>query len=344
MKRGITQKDIARRLGVSQALVSRALAGTAEQIDASPETVARIRSAAAECNYRPSAAALTLKGRPTRTLGVAIKAFDDPFLGNMIGELQGLARGEGYALLLAGWDDPERSYAGVELFHRYRIDGLVICGSDSPPPLAAPFVAEGRPVVQIGSGRAGRGVCQVAFDEERGLYDLAAYLLGLGHRRIGFAGGTTPAQARRERWIRRILPALGLEVQSGAFVRFGLDTAAEVVRQIAASDPRKRPTALIAGDDALAQALMRAAHEQGLRVPEALSLAGVDDIPAARQMIPALTTVRQPVGAMVRQAFAMVTGQGTETAARSIPPVVIKANLVVRESCAAPAGMNTTAG
>jgi len=327
----LTQKDIARRLGVSQALVSRALAGTAGQIDASPVTVARIRAAAVEWNYRPSAAALTLKGRPTSTLGVAIKAFDDPFLGHMIGELQGLARRQGYALLLTGWDEQEGGEAGVELFHRYRLDGLLICGSDCPPGLAAPFTAEGRPVVQIGGGRVGRGVRQVVLDEEQGLRDLAGYLAGLGHRRIGYVGGTTPAQLRREGWLKQILTALGLPVQAGAFVRTESDHAAEVVRRLATA-PR-RPTALIAGDDALAQVLLRVLHELGIRVPEDLSLAGVDDIPAARQMIPALTTVHQPVAAMVRQAFAMVTG----AEAGHTPRVMMKADLVVRESCAAPA-------
>jgi pyridoxal phosphate enzyme (YggS family) len=88
MKSAITQKDIARRLGVSQALVSRVLTGNSEKIGVAPATAEKIRAAAAACHYRPSAAALTLKGGPTRTLGVVVKNFEDPFFGHMIGTMQ----------------------------------------------------------------------------------------------------------------------------------------------------------------------------------------------------------------------------------------------------------------
>ena len=80
---------------MSQALVSRALTGTSDAIEASPVTVEKIRKAAAEWNYSPNAAALTLKGAPTGTLAVIIKNFDDPFFGHMIRICPGLAREQG---------------------------------------------------------------------------------------------------------------------------------------------------------------------------------------------------------------------------------------------------------
>lgn len=337
----LTQKEIARRLGVSQALVSRALTGTSAQIDASPVTVARIRRAAADWNYRPSAAALTLKGRSTRTLGVVIKAFDDPFLGHLIGELQGLARRQSYTLLLAGWDEHDQDEAGVELLERYRPDGLLIAGSDCRPAAVDAFLSEGRPVVQIGSGPAASGVTQVLLDEAAGLRALAAYLAGLGHRIVAYVGGESPAQLRRERRLRDALSAAGLEVAAGSHVRVSGEhpqALTDAVRKLGAAGGGPRPTAVIAGDDSIAQTVLRALHDRGLRVPDDVSLAGFDDIPAARAMIPALTTVRQPVPAMVREAFSRVTRVVTDPDTRPGTNVMLVPEMVVRESCAPPRG------
>lgn len=324
----ITQKEIARRLGVSQALVSRALTGTSAQIDASPVTVARIRKAAAGWNYQPSAAALTLRGLSSRTLGVVIKSFDDPYLGHLIGVLQGLARREGYSLLLAGWDEGERGDEGVELFHQYHVDGLVLCGSDCRPGAVAWFVREGKPVVQIGSGRAAAGVRQVMADEAHGLGELVEYLVGLGHRRIALAGESRPAHARRERCLLDLLGRRGVTVPAEWVLRGTADMPARVKRLVAQGG--KGPTAWMAADDATAQTVLRALHESGVRVPEDMSLTGLDDIPGACTMIPALTTVRQPVAAMVQEAFRLVTGVAAPKGSR----IVIVPELVVRESCA----------
>lgn len=334
----LTQKEMARRLGVSQALVSRALTGTAAAIDASPATVTRICRAAAEWGYRPSAAALTLKGRPTRTLGVVIKAFDDPFLGHVMGELQGLARQQGYTLLLAGWDARDRDEPGMALFDSYQVDGVVIVGSDCRPAGTRAFLGLRRRVVQIGGGPAEAGVDQVRLDERRGLAALVAHVAGLGHRRVAVVAGTAPAQVRRVQVLRQVLGTAGRTVSMHVQVpgeRPDVLTAA--LRGLAVPRRGGRPSVVLAGDDAMAQMVLRDLYDLGLRVPQDVSLAGFDDVPAARAMIPALTTVRQPVPAMVREAFARVTG--------AVPAgdLVLAPELVIRESCAAPAHVNRQA-
>ena len=96
------------------------------------------------------------------------------------------------------------------------------------------------------------------------------------------------------------------------------------------------PTAVIAADDAIAQAALRALFEKGIRVPSDLSLAGIDDIPSAQMTIPALTTLRQPIQEMVREAFYLATSQPGKAQAQVDDEIVIKPELVVRESCAAP--------
>lgn len=345
MKRGITQKEIARRLGVSQALVSRALTGTSAAIDASPATVERIRNAATAWHYLPNAAALSLKGAPTRTLGVIVKTFDDPFFGHMIGVLQGLAREQRYALLLVGWEEGNPSPADETILWKYRPDALIVCGSDYDPPAIRLFLESGKPVVQIGLGKAAPGVRQVAMDEEAGLASLVSYLVGLGHTRIGYVGDASLSLRRREAILREVLSARGLAVHPEWFVGVEAPSDAAVkaaVGRLLSLGPGKLPGVVIAADDVMAQRVLRSLYEHGVRVPSEMSLAGLDDIPAVRTLIPALTSVRQPIPEMVRHAFRMVTEPGGPADATAPARVVVVPELAVRESCAAPATGNGT--
>ena len=332
MKRGLTQKEIARRLGVSQALVSRALSGTSAAIEASPVTVAAIRKAAAEWHYRPNAAAQTLKGAPTRTLGVIVKNFDDPFFGHLIGILQRLAQEQHYGLLLTGWTEGDPDTAPETMLLKYQPDGLIVAGSDYAPPAVKHFVEQGRPVVQIGLGAGVRGVRQVAVDEKAGVESLVEHLVGLGHRRIGYLGDASLPQQRREAHVRAALKSRGLAVRPGWFLRARDATAGAraAAGWLLAQPPDQRPTALMAADDTTAQRVARSLHERGIRVPAEMSLVGFDDIPSAATMIPALTSVRQPVEEMVHEAFRMVM------AADGPGWVVVAPQLVVRESSAPP--------
>lgn len=335
MKSAVTQKDIARRLGVSQALVSRVLTGTSEKIGVSAATAEKIRHAAAACHYRPSAAALTLKGGPTRTLGVVVKNFDDPFFGHMIGALQRLAMQDGYALLLSGWDASQSEAEGFILLRQFRPDGLILCGSDFNPGAVALFLEEKRPVAQICTGDVVAGVQQVAFDQRAGLGSLVRMLVGFGHERFGFVGDDSPSNRRRAAIMRELLqqnrrlPIEFVEVPRG----FNGPNMEKV--KTLCSKPVNRPTAMIVSDDALAQSVLRALHECGVRVPEDMSLAGMDDIPQARMMIPALTTIRQPLEAMVESAFHAVTA-GNQQDPAGVKPIVLAPELMVRESCAPP--------
>ena len=337
MKPGITQKDIARRLGISQALVSRALTGTSAAIAASPATVERIRAAAAEWGYTPNAAALSLKGAPTRTLGVIVKDFNDPFFGHLIGILQGLAQRQHYGLLLVGWNETLTNDPAADLlFRKYQPDGLMVCGSDYSPPSLAAFLDRGKPVVQIGLGKTLSGVHQVGIDERAGLQMMVRHLRKLGHERIGYIGLNTIPQKRREAALDAALRQEHLTVRRDWFMRAPTaDTITAAMRTFLATARNRRPTALVAADDATAQTVLRALHEHGIPVPGDLSLTGFDDIPAARAMIPALTSVRQPLDRMGEEAFRLASGAATEPVG-SGARIVVTPQLVVRESSGAP--------
>lgn len=322
-----TQKQMAARLGVSQALVSRALSGRAAEIGASRETVERIRSAAAEWNYQPDATALALLGAPTKTIGVVVKNFDDPFFGHLIGALQGLARESGHSLLLTGGGPGD-----LAALRKHKVDGVILAGSDFEPDGVSSQAAGGMPFVQIGTGTTRAGVRQVRMDEAAGLAELVARLAGLGHTEIGFVGSSRSTNQRRGDGLRRRLRLQGLPVREKWFFTHpgdGGEIASAAVRNFLAL--RRRPTAVIAAEDSIALPLLRFFHEAGLRVPQDVSVAGIDGIPASAQSIPPLTTLQQPMRELAAAAFHALTGHPGKNR-----PIPVKGTVIFRASCAPP--------
>jgi LacI family transcriptional regulator len=333
----ITQKDIAKRLGISTSLVSRALTGTAIDIGVSEETVKRIREEAARLNYHPSAAALTLRGAPTKTLGVIVKDFGDPFFGHMLEELQSLAWAKQYSLLVTGCVPEHRQHVDLTSLLKYQLDGVIIAGSFFEPDGLDAFLLKGVPVVQIGCGNPRKNIVRLFMDEEFGLAQLIGYLKKLGHSEIGYVGADSPAKLRREDMLRAILKREGLAVRPDAFVRVAgddLDAGYRAMKELLRRCNGLLPTAVIAADDLIAQTALRALFEHRVRVPERMSLVGVDDIPSARMTIPSLTTIHQPIREMIQQAFDRLTKRGKRLTSRGVREIVVKPQLIIRESCA----------
>ncbi len=335
----LTQRDIARRLGVSPSLVSRALAGTAEHIGASPETVRRIREEARRLNYRPSVAALTLRGVPTKTFGVIVKDFQDPFFGSVIGELHALACSRQASLILVGCVPGRAPEVDLASLLRYHLDGIVVVGSDFEPIGLDSLPIQGVPLVQIGCNDGRQRAARVRMDQESGLRAMVGYLKGLGHTDIGYIGDETPPNLRREKVLREVIHRQDLAIRPNAWVTAsaeGSDSGYRAMRRLIQQCGELLPTAVIAADDVIAQSALRALFEAQVRVPQDVSLAGVDDIPASRAMIPSLTTLRQPVREMVQSAFQLLTKPVSSRKTRSAPEIVIEPELVIRESCAPP--------
>jgi DNA-binding LacI/PurR family transcriptional regulator len=154
------------------------------------------------------------------------------------------------------------------------------------------------------------------------------YLAGLGHREIGFVAKEAEANRRRAEMLRHALRARCFSVRAKSFLSFeGTDGQAAERAVKALLGLARMPTAVVAAEDSIALALLRALHEAGLRVPQDLSIAGIDDIPASAQAIPPLTTLRQPISEMAAAAFhAIAEWQQTR--------VSIPGKLIIRRSCA----------
>ncbi len=327
----LTQKNIAKKLGVSASLVSRALCGTASKIGASEKTVHRIRHEAKRLGYAPNAAALALRGGRSMMIAVVIKDFDDPFLGTITRELQGLANKKGFSLILTGFGKGA-SGPDISSLSRFNLDALIICGSDLRVDWIKPFLRKGLPCVQIGSGVSCCGLNRVEIDEDFGIEIILKYLLSLGHRNIAFIGDYTGSHMRRKKIFKNIYAKIFRAVRPFTIsVPSGRCAGIQAMKMLLRKSQKRPFTSVVAADDIMAQEALRALYDSGLSVPSDVSLSGVDDIPSARLCIPSLTTVRAPVDVMVRKAFELVIEKSlTGDMARSLK---IRPELVKRESC-----------
>lgn len=334
MRRAVTQKEIAARLGISQALVSCALNGKAVGIGASEETIERIQNEARRLNYVPSAPALELRGAGTKTIGVVVKDFEDPFFGKLIGALQARAAEIGHSLLLTAANSRDLSS-----LRKHRVDGIVFLGSHSlTQTLEKQLAAKGVPVVQAGWDRKIRGVVQVAMDDALALRSAAEHLLRQGHRDIGFVAGEDQTGKRRGTAFRRVMESLGGDTRWRIFEGPQDGIVAGILR--AKSSGIWCPAALIASDDLLALRLSFQLQAAGQCVPGEFSIVGIDDIPFAAMAVPALTTIRQPLEKIAEEVFRRLLHSEEDT---FLPDAVrLSGTLVVRASTSPPKSIHPT--
>jgi LacI family transcriptional regulator len=331
----ITQKDIAQRLGVSVTLVSRVLGGKAAQIGAARATVESIRQAAAELGYVPNANARILKGAPTRTLGVVVYDFEDPFLGAIIGALQRLAHAHEHSLVLAGFEQRRVQAQSLMPLTKHGISGLIIVGAGSRDAWLDGFLSRGLPVARIGESPDATHA-RVAVDGEGGVRLLLNHLRRRGIRRAGFLSDPHPAHLDRLRSFERLAAEFGIETRPSWQVtraesgtEAGLLGARQIVRE---SGTRAHTEALVAASDAIAIGALRALSDAGISVPAKMAVTGFDDLPFGDALSPSLTTVRQPVQEMARTAFAWVSTDAAAAGTSSAPRVLLPGELVIRES------------
>ncbi|MFD7667918.1 LacI family DNA-binding transcriptional regulator [Streptomyces sp. NPDC059788] len=326
-----TSRDVARAAGVSQAAVSLVL-GDKWRGRVSPPKAEAVRAAARDLGYRPNLAARSLRTGRTRTALLVVPALTSEYFARVYTGAARVAAEHGFGVVL--YPSPEGIGPARDPFDSARaaLDG-VIASSMATDALTAMRGGD-LPLVMLDSDPGdGQATATVNPDIADGVRRLTAHLLALGHRRI------THLAAAVDSWTFHVRASALAEALRGApdadvrtepaalSVEAGLHAA-----QAALTRPGPRPTALLCDDDLLAAGACKAARRLGLRVPEDVSVTGVDDLALARALEPELTTVRLPaeeVGAAgMRALMAVLEGH--------VPaPVTLPVDLLVRGSTAA---------
>jgi LacI family transcriptional regulator len=335
----VTIHDVARSAGVSPMTVSRVMNGNSNVREATREQVLR---AVRELNYSPNPAARSLAAAQGTRIGLVYTNPSAAYLSELlVGALDGASRTAAH-LVLDTWANigPATERAAARRLAS-NIVGVIL-----PPPLceskviAAEFLAAGVPIVAVAPGRSQPDVSCVRIDDFRAAHEMTAYLLELGHTRIGFIKGNPnqTASTRRFEGFQAAMQEAGINVdpslvQQGFFTyRSGLETTEKLLTR------KRPPTAIFASNDDMAAAAISVAHRRGLDVPRDLSVVGFDDTPTATTVWPELTTIRQPIAAMGESSIELllrsIRRKDSET--RTVVDHVVAHQLIKRDSVAPP--------
>jgi LacI family transcriptional regulator len=328
----VTIKQVAREANVSVATVSRALNDTGPVRE---EVRERVRAVAERLRYVPHSGARSLITRKTGAIGVFLPDIHGEFFSEVIRGMDGVCRHRGYHLLVAGSHSDTAEILAVMRATRGRVDGLIVMAPDLEADAIEHDVPASLPLVAMNCRRLGAKFDSISIDNYGGAYAMVRHLAGLGHVRIAFLKGPERNFEASER-LRGYRDAV---VATGGVVNEELEIPGDFTEEsgragtLAAVALRPRPTALFAGNDAMALGALSALGELGLRVPGDITVAGFDDVPVARYVTPALSTVHVPIaelGARAMERLLLALERGAEHERRH---EVLPTTLVVRGTC-----------
>ena len=332
--------DVAREVGLSTATVSRALR---DLPGVSHETRARVVEAANRLGYIASPAASVLAGGQTRTVAIVAPYATRWYFATVIEGAEAVLRENAYDVLLysLGGDRAARRRVLESHLLGKRVDGVLIVGIELTAQERHWLTTHAPPLSLVGTAMPGSP--SVRIDDSEAARLGVRHLLSLGHRKIGYVGGsdtepldfTTP-RARLASYRDSLVAAgIGLRDDYETYGHFTIEGGIAAGRELLTLP--ERPTAVMCASDEMALGVLSAARDLGLAVPEDVSVAGIDDHVLAGYV--GLTTVRQPVSEQgelaARELLELVTHRRAAHP-RTASDIVLPVELVVRSTTAPP--------
>ena len=337
-KTTVTLKDIAQRLGLTIATVSKALK---DYPDISPLTKASVRKLADEMHYSPNALALKLRKKKTFVLGVIIPEIVHHFFSNVISGIIDMAEERGYNVLLTQSDESmEREIKEAKLLLSQRVDGLLISLANNTDTVdhLKEFQEMEVPIVMFDKVNGSMGTSLVQVDDRNGAFLAVKHLIEGGRRRIAHIRGPIVPQTANERHkgYCDAIEEAGLKTNP-EYIRVCKDVTQqegeEFTRQLLLLP--EPPDAIFCITDLVAIGAMKAIKDAGYRIPEDIALVGFSDWNIAAVVSPALTSVYQPGYEMGQQATRILVNE-IEAKEAKLPvqhqSIVLKTELKIRAS------------
>ena len=303
-----TMKEVALLAGVSTATVSRVINQTSY---VEPVTQERVEKAMRELNYRRNAAALALAKRSGNMLGLLTGNLADPFFARLARGVEEVARQQGFRLMVcSGGHQAELEKSGLDFLINQGCEAIVVHATRLPDQDLIRYSTHTPAMVLVNRYIPSISPRCVWLDNQSAARQATRHLLENGHRCIACITSDLPIDDRQQRLegYRLAMAEFGITPEkswiiSVPFNEEGGETAARKLL-----DSHIPFTAAFTFNDVMAAGMMRALHQQGVALPEQLSLVGFDDVVLARYLFPALTTMHYPIERMARHAALLAIG------------------------------------
>ena len=331
-----TIKDVARLAGVSVATVSRVINDSPKASDASRQAV---QSAMEQLNYHPNANARALAQQNTETVGIVVGDVSDPFFGAMVKAVEQVAYRTGNFLLIGnGYHNEQKERQAIEQLIRHRCAALVVHAKMLSDDELIGLMKQIPGMVLINRIVAGYEKRCVALDDRYGAWLATRHLISQGHTRIGYLCSNHPISDADDR-LRGYYDALkehGLPCND-RLVSYGEPDESGGEHAMTELLGRGRHfTAVASYNDSMAAGALGVLNDNGIDVPNDISIIGFDDVLISRYVRPRLTTVRYPIVTMATQAAELAMSLAEN---RPVPEVthLFSPTLVRRHSVSGPA-------
>jgi len=329
--------DVAKSAGVSTATVSRVLSNAAV---VAPATRRRVLAAVERLGYAPNSTAKNLRMLRTRRLLVTVPDISRPLFSLILQGIEETAHREGYAVLLGDTQyDQGREERYAQMLAAKEADGLIFLGrklSKGVEVLIKSIASGPAPVVNALGFVPQLGIPSVQIDNRAAAVEAMDHLYRLGHRHVGIVTGPALSyvsdqrlRGARERAKKEHAERHLIVIDGDFSVDSGVVAGERLLHR------KQPPTAIFCLNDEMAMGVIHTARRRKMRIPDDLSVVGVDDIRYARYTDPPLTTVAQPMRQMgeiaVRVLLDLLSGRVAATEQVTLPHT-----LVVRASTAPP--------
>ncbi|HAS6344492.1 TPA: LacI family DNA-binding transcriptional regulator [Vibrio vulnificus] len=297
-----TIKDVAKLAGVSIATASRVINNAPHTSEAA---IVAVKEAMQSLGYRPNANARALVSKSSNTIGVLVNDVSAPFFGTMVKAIDTVACEQGKQLLIgSGYHDANKERNAIELLINSRCESLVVHSKGMSDQELVSLADEIPAMVVINRVVKGIESRCIALDNHRGSYLATEFLIRSGHKHIGYICSSHNIDDAKDRLTgyQDALRDNGIEIRD-EYIEYGEPDETGGEQAMISIMAKNLPiTALATYNDYMAAGCLSLLLENGIRIPEEMSLIGFDDGHVARYIYPRLTTVRYPIQVMANEA------------------------------------------
>ena len=330
-----TLKDIAEKVGFSVSTVSRVLTGRGADYRISDDTQEKILEAAMELNYRVNPLARGLRLQKTMTIGLVIPDISNPFFAQIARRVESVGRKNGYSTILCDSDDDTaREMQSIEILRQHKVDGLIISTVGQSANHLISVFQKGIPMVIVDRIFPDLGIPFVTSDSYQGSFDAISYLIENGHKEIACVQGllNTFPSIQRVRGYVDAHKKYNLPLDEALIVGDSYGKQNGYIEMKLLLQLKERPTAVFSCSNLISLGILQAISEEGLSVPDDVSIISFDEQPYSNFLATPMTTVVQQTEEMGSLAVRMLIDQINSKQNTQSRSIVLPTKIIIRDS------------